>query len=184
MTGTTDLRSEHAGVSRMLAIMDRMAGSARMGERPDHDDLAEVIEFLRVFVDQCHHTKEERLLFPAIRAANMTSTEQTIVTLLADHARGRDAVSRMAEAAQRLAKGDESANTDLAEVMTGYTRLLRAHIRREESGCFDAADRELSEDVQGGLAEGYERIEHEVVGEGVHEGFHAMLDRLAATYHV
>jgi len=47
---------------------------------------------------------------------------------------------------------------------------------------FAAADRELPQDVQQELAEGYERLEREVIGEGVHEGFHAMLDRLAAKY--
>jgi hypothetical protein len=38
--------------------------------------------------------------------------------------------------------------------------------------------------VQDKLAVGYERIERDVVGEGVHEGFHALLDRLSQAYHV
>jgi len=66
--------------------------------------------------------------------------------------------------------------------MSGYTDLLRAHIRREEDDCFDVADRELPAAVQTELAEGYERIEREVVGGGVHEGFHALLDRLGDAY--
>ncbi len=90
MTGTEDLRAEHVGVRRMLDIMDSMGGRARRGEQLEADDLAQTVEFLRVFVDKCHHTKEEELLFPAIRAANISSAEQTILVLLADHARGRD----------------------------------------------------------------------------------------------
>jgi len=184
MSATADLRSEHVGVGRMLGIMDAMAGCAQSGEPLDSGDLAQTIEFLRVFVDQCHHTKEEELLFPAMRAANMKSAEETIVILLADHAQGREAVARIATTAQRLAEGDESASAEFADVISGYTRLLHDHIRREENDCFDAADRELTKAVQDELAVGYERIERDVVGEGVHEGFHALLDRLSLTYHV
>jgi hemerythrin-like domain-containing protein len=183
MTATEDLRSEHVGVGRMLDIMDAMGRRAGAGEQPGVDDLEQTIEFLRVFVDKCHHTKEEDLLFRAIRAANMTATEATIVVLLADHRHGREAVGRIESAAQRLARG-ESANRELADTIAGYTELLRAHIRREEDDCFDPADHELPLAVQEELIEGYERIEREVVGEGVHARFHALIDRLALTYQV
>ena len=183
MSGTADLRSEHVGVGRMLGIMDAMARRARKDTPLDADNLAQTIEFLRVFVDQCHHTKEEELLFPAMRAANMTSAEKTIVSLLADHEQGREDVIQMAAAVHRLAEGDKSASAELADVISGYTRLLHAHIRCEENDCFDAADRELPIAVQDELAVGYERIERDVVGEGVHEGFHALLDRLSRTYY-
>jgi hemerythrin-like domain-containing protein len=182
MTATADLRSEHGGVDRMLRIMDGMAERVRAGERADPDALAEVIEFLRVFVDQCHHTKEEQLLFPALRAAGITSVEATIETLLAEHAQGRATVARIVAAAASPADGADAVQEPLAEVLGEYTQLLRAHIRREEGDCFSVADRELPAAVQIGLNEGYDRIESEVVGEGRHEAFHAMLDRLAAVY--
>ena len=166
----------------MLNIMDSMAESARVGEQLDPNDLVQTIEFLRVFVDKCHHTKEEELLFPAIRAASVTSAEGTIVVLLAEHAQGRRAVARIATVTQRLADGDEAASADLAEELGGYTELLHAHIRREEDSCFDVADRELPAAVQAELIEGYGRIERDVVGGGVHEAFHALLDRLGSTY--
>lgn len=167
----------------MLGIMDAMAVRLDSGEEVVVEDLMQSIEFLRVFVDQCHHTKEEVLLFPAMRAANLTSAEETIVTLLDDHVHGREAAGGIAAATQRLANGDESASAQLAELMRGYTKLLHAHIRREENDCFDIADSELPAEAQDELVEGYERVERDVVGEGRHEAFHAMLDRLHGTYH-
>ncbi|MHB1136377.1 MAG: hemerythrin domain-containing protein [Coriobacteriia bacterium] len=184
MTGTEDLRSEHRAVGRMLDIMDEVAVSLRRGELLNAEDLSGVVEFLRVFVDKCHHSKEEQLLFPAMRAGNSAGTEDVIADLLADHARGRDAVSRIVVLVPSLNAADESAMTGLAEAINGYTQLLRAHIVREERDCFDSADRELSSAVQEQLNEGYERIEVEVVGGGVHEVFHALLDRLSQAYHV
>lgn len=179
---TDDLRSEHSGVARILDIMDAIAAASRAGTRYNVDDVSQIIGFLRVFVDKCHHTKEELLLFPAIRAAEMTSVVDVIATLLSDHTQGRGSVSRIAALVPRLSEGDESANLELAETMSGYTQLLRDHIVREERDCFDLADRELPSDVQEDLAEGYERIELEVVGGGVHESFHALIDRLSQAY--
>jgi len=182
MIGTEDLRSEHQGVVRMLDIMDAMVASIRQDGNPNSDDLSQVLEFLRVFVDKCHHTKEEQLLFPAIRAAGMTSAEGVVDALLHEHAEGRHAVSRIAAAADRSAHADDSAGAELVDAMSGYTRLLRAHIVREERDCFDPADQNLTPAVQEQLARGYERIEVEVVGRGLHEGFHRLLDRLSLVY--
>jgi hemerythrin-like domain-containing protein len=166
----------------MLDIMDAMTASVREGERPSVDDISQTIEFLRVFVDKCHHTKEEQLLFPAVRAAGIPAVEDVIVALLAEHVQGRGSVSRIAEMAERLSDGDESAAPELADAMSGYTKLLREHIVREENDCFSAADSELPAHVQAELEQGYDRIERDVVGGGVHESFHALLDRLAQQY--
>lgn len=182
MTATSDLRSEHHGVGRMLGIMDAMAERAGGGGRLDVEDLTHMIEFLRVFVDRCHHAKEEQLLFPAIRLAHMTAVEETVDVLMAEHVQGRAAVAAIASATERLEAGDENATTELAHLLPAYTHLLHAHIRREENDCFGPADRELSAAVQEELEVGYARIEREVVGEGVHEAFHALLDRMSETY--
>lgn len=184
MTGTADLRSEHRAVGRMLDIMDEVAVSLRRGELLNAEDLSGVVEFLRVFVDKCHHSKEEQLLFPAMRAGKIPGADDAVDGLLADHERGRDTVSEIAVLVPSLDAADEAAMNDLAEAINGYTQLLRAHIVREERDCFDAADRELPSELQERLNEGYERIELEVVGGGVHEAFHALLDRLAQAYHV
>jgi len=182
MSATADLRSEHHGVGTMLGILDAMAVRLESGGSVAVEDLEASIEFLRVFVDQCHHTKEEVLLFPAMRAANLTSAEETIVILLEDHVHGREAAGGIAAATRRMAEGDTSAPAQLAELMRGYTKLLHAHIRREENDCFDVADRDLPADVQDELVKGYERVEREVVGEGRHEAFHKLLDRLHEAY--
>lgn len=182
MNATADLRAEHEGVARMLDIMDAMARRARMGEPLDAADLSQTIEFLRVFVDRCHHAKEEGLLFPAIHAAKIASVEPTVAVLLEEHVRGRGVVATIELLAQRLGQGDEAARTDLADSLSSYTELLRDHIDREERDCFEVADRELPALYQDELAEGYERLEHDVIGEGVHEGFHALLERLSDTY--
>lgn len=180
MRATEDLRSEHRGVVRMLRIMDRIAGSIDRGGVPDAADLARIVDFLRIFVDTCHHSKEEELLFPALRAEGVSSADEVIVGLLDDHVRGREAVARLDALVPEIRRGDRSAVDELPRVLTAYTALLYDHIVREEADCFTVADRELPDDVQRGLQAGYDLIEREVVGGGVHETLHALLDELEA----
>lgn len=182
MSGTQDLRSEHRAVSRMLDVMDKVGRSARRGEAQDPAELAEIVEFLRVFVDTCHHAKEEQLLFPALRSTRAPGVVDVLDGLLGDHTHGRETVSMIASLSPTMDAPDASTRAAFADAVEAYTRLLRAHIVREERDCFDLADRELAEAVQAQLNDGYERIEVEVVGGGVHERFHALLDRLTQKY--
>lgn len=186
-TPTSDLRSEHVGVTRMLNIMgkmaDRIAERMASDEKPDTAEVDEVIEFLRVFVDKCHHGKEEQLLFPAVREAGIGSAEDVLPELMEEHTQGREIVARIVKANED-AKSGEAGNdtTDLIDAFTRFRELLREHILREERDCFKVADEQLSPEVAKQLQEGYDRIERDVVGEGRHEAFHAMLDRLESEY--
>ncbi len=183
MTATEDLRLEHVGVGRMLGIMDVMTERIRAGSHTGAGDLAQVVEFLQVFVDQCHHAKEEQLLFPALRAGSATAHEEVLDVLTAEHAQGRELVAMIAAAADhRSDGGGDLKGAELAQAMAEYTKLLRDHVRREERDCFSVADRELPASVQDTLTEGYDRIERDIVGEGRHEAFHELLDRLSLAY--
>lgn len=182
MQATADLRSEHGGVGRMLRIMEGMALRIDGGALTVGDDLGDVIEFLRVFVDQCHHSKEELLLFPALHDAHVATMDDTIAALLDDHARGRGLVAKIAGGTEWGARHEAGVDTQLAGALREYASLLRDHIHREETDCFERADAELPHSVQDELQRGYDQVEEEVVGAGRHEAFHALLDRLAIQY--
>lgn len=182
MTATADLRDEHEGVGRMLDVMDAMARRLLAGEAVSETHLDEVVEFLRVFIDRCHHGKEERVLFPTLEREGVTSVAAALSELRAEHVEGRAATTRIAEASERLYHGGGITTVPLADALREYTGLLRRHIPREEDDCFDVADAELSAMVQDTLPQQYDRIEHDVIGEGRHERFHLALERLEAEY--
>ena len=66
--------------------------------------------------------------------------------------------------------------------MHGYAQLLRRHIDTEETVLFPQAEDALPPEEQRRLAEAYDRHERETVGEGRHEEFHGMIDRLRMEY--
>jgi hemerythrin-like domain-containing protein len=63
-----------------------------------------------------------------------------------------------------------------------YARLLRDHIEKENNVLFVMSERQLPPEEHTRLLEGFERIEQERIGPGVHERYHAMLDRLRDEY--
>ena len=54
--------------------------------------------------------------------------------------------------------------------------LLRKHIEKEEPGAFVMADKVLDESQQDDMFEKFEQYEESIIGHGVHEELHAMID--------
>ena len=65
-----------------------------------------------------------------------------------------------------------------------YRSLLRDHIEKEEQVLFPMAEQMVSGKQAADLASRFDAIEREQVGAGKHEEYHAMLERLRATYGV
>ena len=64
----------------------------------------------------------------------------------------------------------------------GYARLLRDHIEKENNVLFVMAERHLSPEEHAMLSKGFDEIEQQRIGPGVHERYHEMLDRLQRDY--
>jgi hemerythrin-like domain-containing protein len=152
-TGIESLRAEHETI---LGVIDQFEGVA-CGSADGQASAAYVlaaIEFLRVFVDQNHHAKEERVLFAAMAAdpglAGMAEA------LTADHAEGRALVGEI-DAAFR-------AGRPIDNLIVAYAAFIRDHIRRENEMVFEAAENALDESVLAGLHARFLEIENGVLG--------------------
>ncbi len=162
--------------------MGKIAEKVRNKSNPDLEEIGQIIDFLTVFADKCHHGKEETVLFPAMIEMGMSKEAGPIAVMLHDHDLGRGHIQKMASALDALKKGDQSAMIGLAEAMEGYSELLQSHIQKEDNILFPMANRLLPENKQDEIYNDFERIEEEVVGHGVHERYHQLLDRLKAKY--
>lgn len=175
MRPTEDLRHEHEAVLEMLDILGRMADRLEKKEAVDPVHLDQVIDFLRGFVDKCHHGKEETSLFPAMGAAGVPRTGGPIGLMLEEHERGRGLVRRMAAATTPIHVG-------FARAAREYITLLTQHIAKENDVLFPMADNLFSAQTQANLEAEFEVIEERVVGAGKHEQYHALLRTLKETY--
>lgn len=175
------LKTEHQAVCQVLNVLDKAVVKVEeTGEAP----LAifeDVLEFLTVFVDTCHHTKEEEVLFPLLGQAGVPSQNGPIGVMLSEHQQGRELIARYRDSLAALKGGDLNSKAALIEAARGYSVLLRQHIQKENNVLFVLADRLFDAGTQEEIYENFEQIEVNKLGVGTHERLHAMIDRLVET---
>jgi len=184
MKATADLKEEHGGVKVMLGILGKVCDGLEAGKGVDPQHLDQILEFLMVFVDRCHHSKEEGYLFPSLERAGVSKEGGPIGVMLLEHRKGREFVSGMNEALAGVKRGERHAVALFVQNAREYGELLLMHIDKEDNVLYPMADALLSEDKDLELVKDFERVEEERVGHGKHEEFHRMMERLKAVYGV
>jgi len=181
LKATQQLKDEHGGIKIMLRILEQVCRQLEAAGNLNKGHFEGILEFLSVFVDMCHHGKEEELLFPALIAAGVPK-EGPVAVLLHEHEMGRNYVKAMSQAHAAYLAGDRSSSKDIARNARGYIALMKDHIEKENKVLFVTADSRLSEKTQNQLFEGFEKIEAERIGVGRHEEFHDLLEKLSGIY--
>jgi hemerythrin-like domain-containing protein len=182
MKATDQLRDEHKGILLMLAILDNVSTKLATAGSLDKGHLEGMLEFFSVFVDKCHHGKEEDLLFPAYEAVGIPNKNGPISVMLAEHAEGRGYVKNMTEAFNGFKKNEYFSGARIVEYARKYIALLKQHIDKEETVLYPMGDARLTEAKNKELLAGFDKVENERIGSGRHEQFHAMIDKLKNIY--
>ncbi len=178
MSATEELKTEHRAIERMLAVLEAAAQRLDDSEPVRPGLFREAVDFVRNFADRCHHGKEEDNLFPRMEAAGVPRAGGPLGVMLLEHDQGREYVAAIAGAIDAFEGGDRSAAGVIAENARGYAGLLRQHIAKEDDVLYPMADRVLSPDDQRELEQRFQEIETSVMGPGVHERYHRLLDDL------
>jgi hemerythrin-like domain-containing protein len=182
MKATEHLKKEHEAVLRMLDIMNAVALKLENGENVETGDFDAMLNFLRVFVDKCHHGKEENILFPKLVDSGIPNEGGPIGMMLYEHTNGREFIRGFAEGIARYKEGDKGAISLITGNIRGYGELLTSHIFKENNILYEMADMHLSDQEQKELLARFEQLEEEVIGQGKHEEFHKSLDKLSQLY--
>ncbi len=178
-----DLKSEHEAVTVTLRILDSICNTAeKTGQISNPDHLEKLLEFFKTFVDTCHHTKEEELLFPALEEIGVSRESGPIGVMLKEHQQGREYVVKMNDSLAKYVDGDKEAAGGFMKSARAYIALLTQHIDKENNVLFPIAEKNLSNEKQTELWEGFEKIETEKIGVGKHDAFHRMIESLEKIY--
>ena len=182
MKATKELITEHGAVFAGLKILDKVTEAIEEKNEEAPAQLEQLLDFFKGFVDRCHHGKEEDVLFPKLERQGVQRDGGIIGVLLAEHEVGREYVRAMTDGLERLRRGDDKAANAIAGSARDFRVMLRAHIAEETNTLFPMAERLIRGDAAATLAEKFDQIERERVGEGKHEAYHAMLHDLNNRY--
>ena len=92
---TQDLRKEHDAILHVLKIMGEMTS---MNAKEDNNKVKhynELVYFLKIFADKCHHGKEENYLFEVLIKNGVPNEGGPIGVLLQEHNQGREYIALM-----------------------------------------------------------------------------------------
>jgi hemerythrin-like domain-containing protein len=182
MNPIEDLVHEHKAIKVMLSIMNKIAENIRNDKSVDTNDLENIVDFLKTFADKCHHGKEENALFPALVEAGIPKEGGPIGVMLHEHTIGREYIKEISTKTEQFKSGNSEARQLIADSLSSYINLLYAHIQKEENILFPMGEKVLTIQKQNEIYEKFERIEEEVVGHGVHEQLHELLNKLKSKY--
>ncbi len=173
---TQDLKNEHDAILHVLNIVDAMlvAESKTDVEMLRYYD--ELVGFLKIFADKCHHGKEEGFLFTEMVKLGVQNEGGPIGVMLHEHQLGREYIANMSTAVEL--KDRRGFNKAVIQ----YRDLLRNHIEKENTIIFVWADQLIDDIWQADLFKQFEEHEEKVIGHGVHEKLHAMIDSWSKTF--
>jgi hemerythrin-like domain-containing protein len=164
---TQILSDEHRVIERVLGAVEKLAKGPVGALEP----WKKALDFIRHFADECHHFKEERVLFPALEEHGIPRDGGPVGMMLMEHEEGRSYVRSMLAAISLIEAKNEAAKENLLTSAQAYCRLLREHIQKEDEILFRMADEVISAEEQKMLSAAFAQHEAEEMGAGTHEKY-------------
>ena len=174
-----ELKNDHRVIQQVVAGMSAVAELLEAGKQVDPSILADLVQFLRVFADQCHHKKEEQHLFPRLATKANVSTRRELESLEQEYRSAKQLVSQLANVAAVYFHNPAAVRYRVIDLLQQLVELYPAHIWKEDFLLFPLAQQNLSPAEQRNLEEKFENVEREV-GEDVHAGFQMLAKKLEA----
>lgn len=138
---TTSLRRDHDLIDKVIKSMETTIQLLESGKKIPESILAPVIDFSKNFTDVCHHSKEEKSLFPALEKAGMPTHMGPIAKMLMEHEVTRKIGNRIEESAEKYFKTDNA--TQLVSDMKEYVEHVTEHLWKENNRLFMMAEARL-----------------------------------------
>jgi hemerythrin-like domain-containing protein len=143
------LMNEHRVIERNLDAMEAWAEAVRQDPDPgEREALTRYVSFLREFVDERHHGKEEDILFAVMVQQGFPRERGPIGRMLHEHEIGRSLVATLQHLDRKPAVWGEEDRRQVERTVRAYARLLRDHIHQEDRVLYPLAERRLPQSVK------------------------------------
>ena len=182
MKATQQLKDEHQGIKIVFRILEKICEKLKADGTLNAEHFEGILEFFKVFVDKCHHGKEEDLLFPAMEQVGIPR-QGPIGVMLAEHAMGRKLCESDQRGLFRIQSRQKRPHLPiLLKMPKDISRSCWLISIRRIMCCIPWETAVFQKKQQEALYEGFEKIEIERIGIGKHEEFHGMIDKLSKIY--
>ena len=148
------LRSDHAGLSRVLREIDLQQSRLQSSPESARPVLSEAMRYLLVYQHSVHHPREDRL-FASIRARE-PGLYRNMSRLVREHRTGQQRAEALAGELARATPSQlrGKRGQQLAKQLQQYVQHTREHMKREEAVFYTGSERVLRPSDWSTLMEG------------------------------
>ncbi|MBI5585087.1 MAG: hemerythrin domain-containing protein [Deltaproteobacteria bacterium] len=152
------LMVEHRLIERMIGVIRKKVERWEQEQKIDPDFIDEAVEFIRLYADQCHHGKEEDILFRDLSKKSLPKDlKKTMDELVEEHRQGRKTTLELVEAKSRYVRGDLEALPSILDRLRFLIDFYPRHIEKEDQHFFrPIMDYFTAEEKEALLQEGWE----------------------------
>lgn len=150
------LTKDHEITERVLVVMQK-AFVAEAG--PPVAMVAGMLDYLSVYVDQCHNMKEEKALFPLIEKRGVPRQGGPLAVMLQEHEQARGLLARLAASASAVIAGNRGQLEALRAAFAEYASSLKDHFWKENDILYPLALQVMEEGDDQIVVEGIEKVE-------------------------
>jgi hemerythrin-like domain-containing protein len=131
------LMIEHRLIERMILVMQNELNNIESKKIVDVVLIDKAVDFIRTYADQCHHGKEEDILFRDLSNKQLSKEhKQTMEELIQEHIYGRNTVKKLVSAKESFEKGDKAALAVVKECLVALVNFYPKHIDKEDNHFF------------------------------------------------
>ncbi|NQV84466.1 MAG: hemerythrin domain-containing protein [Rhodospirillales bacterium] len=172
------IQRDHVNLDRVLSVLETTVnGFAPDQSKPDLEQLFSAIYYIRVFPDRFHHPKEERYLFPALRA-RCPETAELIDRLDGQHAQCAGLIDALDTALKAFDSGYPAGLEELRGAVRAYVDFQRDHIGLEERELIPLARDHLEPADWGAINQAFGMGSDPMFGENMETGFRALFEKI------
>lgn len=180
MNPTYDLKGEHDAILIVLSAMKKIASDILDRKHFDLFRVAQILEFLKTYIDRAHHDKEEEVLFPALIECNVPWIADTIQLLMDEHIIARGYMQTIERNLLYYLEGYTYTYENMALSMLNYVALEENHIKVENLALLPLADRVLSKTKLECISVDFDHIQKREIGQFKYLEYYILLRKLYA----
>jgi hemerythrin-like domain-containing protein len=162
MTPREHLRREHGATMKVLSRLQKWIREPGAPPGAAGQALEAALAFMAVYVDQCHHGKEEKILFPELEASGNAELADLVSELRREHELARGMLDGLRAACRRSDNGIPDG--EFADQAKALIALVRTHVRKENARLLPAIESALPDAVQSRIEDAFERFEGQIEG--------------------
>ncbi len=167
------LEHDHKFINKVVATMAVLAEDLQADGSVDPKMLRDLVQFMRIFAEQCHHGKEEQHLFAVVAKKPLPEAWRMLEVVDKEHGRIHTLTDELAHAVSRYVLNPSSGRESLISALRGIVAFYPRHIWKEEYLIFPVLRQLLSPAEQEEIARGFNEIDSEI-GSDVHHAFETL----------